>query len=285
MTRWVAVVTLGVLLFAVGTATGVGASDGVTVEFDPETASVSDRDTVTLDLTARNVTRGVGAVDLTVSVARQDVADIETVTVEGDPANSDTTFRDDNSTARITGSGMDIEANESVSLARIQLRSTDPGETDVSVSVTALGDDEGSRYNISTVRSAELTVESGSSSSETSTSGPTDTPTQTETATPTQTPTQTQTVSGTTAPGTTPGQGPTGAPEPTTGETSASPEPDPGTSDDETATPLDLATTGAVAEDPGDTAAEPNDGVPTVGIVALVFVAVIAGTYLYRSHR
>lgn len=269
--RW-RLVMVAVVLVMVGTATGTTAVDGVSVGFDPDSASVPEGATATLAVTVSDATGGVGAVDLTVSVDSGNVADIASVTVLGDPAQANTTYSGDATSVRITGSGMDTADSGRVTVARVQVRGSQSGDTGLSLSVTSLGDEDGNRYNITAVRDGRVEVgdESDGSSSSESTPTPTATTTSTTTPTPTATPTEAETATAT--PG---GEEPGTAASTRTSPTASAPTTTTLADRTATVTPPPASGTAPVAQETGSGTTESTDIPPTVIPLLIVLLLII----------
>ncbi|NHN60176.1 MULTISPECIES: dockerin type I domain-containing protein [Halorussus] len=154
-------------------ATGATATDAVSVTVQPDQtapagatavgispadADVMVGESATFDVVVENADAGVGAYSITVSVDDPETASIAGVQPLNDPMFQETTVAADGSSAEVTVVGADASATGAVTVATVELDGVDPGETDATLSVDALGDGEGSPYDVTATNGASVTV-------------------------------------------------------------------------------------------------------------------------------
>lgn len=202
-TRVIGVVVLCAALTASAVVvSGAGATE---VRLSPATESVDPGETVEYEVVVAEASGGVGSFNATVSVNDSSVATIESVRYADSPAYANQP--DGGASVQLTATGMDTVQSGPVDLATVAVRAENPGTVGLSVSVTALGDENGSAYTVTGTQGRTLTVEEQTDDSGTGDDSDSDgtgdddddsdsvtpTPTPTETATPTETPTSTET--------------------------------------------------------------------------------------------
>ena len=154
------------LLVLAGTAVGVAAAAGTTnVVVSPETDSLEQGDTTTVDLVVESTDGGVGALNATVAFSNPDVASVEDVTIHGDPGVSNATERPDG--VALSAALGDTDDTGSVTVATVLVAADEPGTTALDVTVDVLGDENGAAYAVGSVDRPTITVAvDGSGSSE-----------------------------------------------------------------------------------------------------------------------
>lgn len=149
-----------VLCVAVSAATvgaTTGAASATTVQLDASNDRVAVSETTTVRVVVDNVDGGVGAYDLVVGLSDPSVATITDVQLVGDPGLQTVNVSSNGSRARLNAALLDTDDAGTVTIAAVTLSGAAPGTTDVSVSVSALGAEDGSRYPVES-RSASVTV-------------------------------------------------------------------------------------------------------------------------------
>ncbi len=152
-------------VLALAVAPGIGAAAGSTdVALDPTDQTVANGETTTFDVVVTNASGGVGAANITFSLANE-TADITQVTFSHNAAEVTTTYASDNSSATLTGYGLDTNQTGSVVVATVTVagNATSAAETTVTPHVNALGDEDGNDYTVGEERSARLEVTTSSS--------------------------------------------------------------------------------------------------------------------------
>jgi len=202
MPDWWGLAILLVALLTVGAGAAAGTTGTVGVQLDPGTSSIENGSMTTLDLVVTNTEGGVGAFDISISITDNSVVGIENHTVSGNPALANAEYQNDNTSLRVTASGLNTIDRGEVTIVQVTIRGTHVGTTQVNMSVTALGNESGDRYDIGEVRPATVSVESesGTSPTPTSTTTPTTTPTATNTRTERPPDTATETPTSTASP-------------------------------------------------------------------------------------
>jgi hypothetical protein len=149
-----------VLCVAVSSATpgaATGDASATTVQLDASTDRVAVSETTTVRVVVDDVDGGVGAYDLVVGLSDPSVATITDVRLVGDPGLQTVNVSSNGSRARLNAALLDTDDAGTVTIATVTLSGVAPGTTDVSLSVSALGAEDGSRYPVES-RSASVTV-------------------------------------------------------------------------------------------------------------------------------
>jgi hypothetical protein len=155
--RWGRSVAVSVvLLAALGIATA-GATGATVVEVSTVDDRVDVSETTTVQVVVENVEGGVGAYDLVVELSDSAVASIAEVELVGGPRLQTVEVSADGARANLTAAGLDTSDSGSVAIASVRLSGDTPGTTDVTVSVSALGDEDGTPYAVETA-GASVTV-------------------------------------------------------------------------------------------------------------------------------
>ncbi|RDZ52651.1 hypothetical protein C5C07_12810 [Haloferax sp. Atlit-4N] len=153
------------LVFALAVAPGVSAAAGSTdVALEPTGQTVTNGEAATFDVVVTNASGGVGAANISFSVAN-DTAAITQVAFSHEAAEVNTTYASDNSSAMLTGYGLDTNQTGHVVVATVTVEgnATSTAETMVTPEVNALGDEDGNDYSIGDERSAQLEITTSSS--------------------------------------------------------------------------------------------------------------------------
>ncbi|RDZ63826.1 hypothetical protein C5B90_11925 [Haloferax sp. Atlit-12N] len=152
------------LALALAVAPGVSAAAGSTaVALEPTNQTVGNGETTTFDVVVTNASGGVGAANISFSVANETAA-ITQVAFSHETVENNTTYASDNSSATLTGYGLDTNQTGSVVVATVTVRgnATSAAETEVTPHVNALGDEDGNDYTVNEERSAQLDVATSS---------------------------------------------------------------------------------------------------------------------------
>ncbi|REA03823.1 hypothetical protein DEQ92_12000 [Haloferax sp. Atlit-6N] len=153
------------LVFALAVAPGVSAAAGSTdVALEPTGQTVTNGEAATFDVVVTNASGGVGAANISFSVAN-DTAAITQVAFSHEAAEVNTTYASDNSSATLAGYGLDTNQTGQVVVATVTVEgnATSTAETMVTPEVNALGDEDGNDYSIGDERSAQLEITTSSS--------------------------------------------------------------------------------------------------------------------------
>lgn len=136
-------------IVTVETADESGPQNNVTVAFDPSSARAVPGGTTTVNVLITNAS-DIATYDISLRTNNTAVARIGEVTLQGDPDVQNVSIASDGSAATASGALADIDATEAGSIAqlRVQIPATasEPGE--LTVTVNALGDANGTRYEL-----------------------------------------------------------------------------------------------------------------------------------------
>ena len=277
------VVRLGAVLVAL-TAAGVVAGAGTTaVAVQPDTAALDEGSETSVDIVVESADGGVGSIDLELALGDGAVADLTNVSVAGAPSTVDTSGDEDS--VRIAATGMDTADTGSLTVATVTIAGQSGGTSTLDLTVSAIGDESGTAYDVSDTGGGDLTVEGAPDPT------PTETPTDdgggdgdsgngggSDVSYPAPTPTATTTVTETPEP--------TAEPTPTTTVTetperggAVPPSTATGTSQPVVDQPVDPSQSTATPAAPGDSSSVPV--VPLV--VGSVVVVLVAGLIYYRN--
>ncbi|MDS0300840.1 hypothetical protein NDI76_18995 [Halogeometricum sp. S1BR25-6] len=156
--RLVRIVAVAFVLLAVVSASATATAGVTTVRVDAATERMAVSETTTVHLVVDGVDGGVGAYDLAVGLSDSSVATITDVTLLGEPKLHTVEVAQDGASADLKAALMDTDDAGPVTVAAVTLSGVAPGTTDVSVSVSALGDEDGSPYPTD-VSAASVTVD------------------------------------------------------------------------------------------------------------------------------
>ena len=125
---------------------------------DDANGQIAAGDTVTYDVVVTDAFGGVGAYSLSVDVSNGTVASVDSgvATDASGEGLTDTTITD--SSATIEAALLDTNDTGSVSIASVTVVGVGPGTTDVTLNVTALGNESGQSYTVESTTDASLEV-------------------------------------------------------------------------------------------------------------------------------
>lgn len=156
-TRPTGVALVVVATLVVGTATA-GAAGQTAVRLSAE-EPLTVAETTAVDVVVDDADGGVGAYNVTVTLADPGTARIVDVTLHGDPSDetAEVDVASDGSSATAIAALADTDDTGSVTVVTVTLRGGEAGATDLDLTVTALGDETGHSYT-TTAEGTELTV-------------------------------------------------------------------------------------------------------------------------------
>lgn len=136
---------------------------GISLSLSPTNASASPGGNTTLDIQASDISNGVGAFNLNVSVDNTSVATITSIEATDDFPSSfvSISIASDGSEANIEAAAGDTADTGTVTIAPVTISAESPGTADISLSVETIGDEAGSPYTVSTVSNATLSASAG----------------------------------------------------------------------------------------------------------------------------
>lgn len=157
----VAIALVGLVAFAsVTAAAGVAGDTAVGLSSATERTDVGG--TTTFDVVVADADGGVGAYTANVTLANPAVASITAVEVGGDPGIEEVKIADDGSTVHIEAATMNTSDTGSVTIATVTVEGAATGNSDVSLKVSELGDEDGTAYAVTETSDATLDVRSSS---------------------------------------------------------------------------------------------------------------------------
>jgi PKD repeat protein len=136
--------------------------DGTVVSLQPADELVGVDGSATYDVVVENANGGVGGATFTVELADASMASITDVQVAGTTENTftDVQFAGDNSSVTVETAITDTADSGSVTIGTVTVTGTQDGTTAVDLTVSTLGDESGTPYNVTDVTDASLTVSS-----------------------------------------------------------------------------------------------------------------------------
>jgi hypothetical protein len=131
-----------------------------TVSLVPANGQTAAGSTETFDVVVDSADGGVGVYSATVSVSDAGVGSISEVSFHesADPETADATISSDGSAATLEAALLDTDDAGDVVVATVTVTGESAGQTDLSVDVTALGDESGQSYDVTSTSGATLTV-------------------------------------------------------------------------------------------------------------------------------
>jgi len=153
-----ALIVASLLLGTFGLAMPAEAAGSTTVALSPASASVETTNSTQYAVVVESADGGVGSLDISVAVADGAVANVSTASITGSGQFETVDRAADNDSVRLTATGMDTADSGAVEVATVTLVGVEAGTTDVSLTVTSLGDENGSAYDVDTTEDATLSV-------------------------------------------------------------------------------------------------------------------------------
>ncbi|SFR97749.1 hypothetical protein SAMN05216559_1907 [Halomicrobium zhouii] len=145
------------LCFVVLVLSGSVAASGTTdVMLSPESEAVEPGATVSYDVVVEDASGGVGSFDATVATNDSDVATVQNVSYPSDPAYSQ--HPSGGGDAQLAASGMETLDDGPVRIATVTVATAEAGVVRLSLSVSALGDENGSAYTVGETQGRTLVV-------------------------------------------------------------------------------------------------------------------------------
>lgn len=158
------------LCFVVLAMSGSVVASGTTdVMLSPETETVEPGATVSYDVVVEDASGGVGSFNATVATNDSDVATVRNVSYPNDPAYAHQPSGGD---AQLAASGMETLDDGPVRVATVTVATAEAGAVRLTLSVSALGDENGSAYTVGETRGRTLVV--GDKATATPTATPTE---------------------------------------------------------------------------------------------------------------
>lgn len=149
---------LVIVLGSVGLAAGAG---GTTVSLTPDERTISESGSTTFDIVVADAAGGVGAYAVHVELDDPAVGTITNATVPGSSGLVDVNVSEDGSAVSIEAALLDTADTGSVTVANVIVRGDDAGQSGVSLTVDALGDEDGNSYDVTGIEDASLQVKTG----------------------------------------------------------------------------------------------------------------------------
>jgi hypothetical protein len=154
----------------VGSASLAAAATTASVGFGTDSARLDTDATRTFDVVVDDADGGVGAYNLTVTLADDSLGTLVSVSEPGDtsPAFRDVSYSDDRTSATLRVAGLDTPDTGSVTVATVTVETANAGgDTTLALDANALGDEAGNAYTVAGVSDLALSV--GSTAEQTST--------------------------------------------------------------------------------------------------------------------
>lgn len=160
------------------------AAGSTSVTVAPAQSSSGVGESITFDIVIEDAANGVGAWEMQLNLTNETVADISSITLHGNPDLRTVNIGENQNSVYFDAALADTEDTGSVTIATVTLKVRSAGETNLALTVDALGDEAGNSYSVAGITNGALSTRSDSSSSDR---------TETEAAEPTETDRQTRT--------------------------------------------------------------------------------------------
>ncbi|MFB6201790.1 MAG: hypothetical protein ABEI98_07250 [Halorhabdus sp.] len=142
--------TVVVLVLLVGAVSVGTAVPGVQIGFGTDDVALDAEGTATLDIVVTSADAGVGSLELSVASNATETVRITDISVVGDPSFVATDVTGNGSTARASAAGLNRTAS-SLTVVRVSVAGVAPGATNLSLSITSIGDSAGHSYAVTDV--------------------------------------------------------------------------------------------------------------------------------------
>jgi hypothetical protein len=150
--------TLVIIVCCLGVVAGVVAGASTTeVMLSPKDGPVQPGETVEYDVVVEEASGGVGSFNVTVRTNDSSVLEIRNVTYDDSAAY--THDANGSKEVRLAATGMDTLDTGPVTVATVTMEANDVGTARLSISVTALGDEDGDSYTVTDEQDRTLAVE------------------------------------------------------------------------------------------------------------------------------
>ncbi len=143
-----------------GGSTDDGTTDGegALVRTAPASIDLSAGSTTTMEIVATEISGGVGAGNVTATVADPSVATIDAVEVTGDPGIGGGEIRDDGASMVAEFALRDGANDPPVRIVQLTVRGVAEGSTTLALSVSSLGDEQGNSYAVASTPDSRIDV-------------------------------------------------------------------------------------------------------------------------------
>jgi hypothetical protein len=158
-----ATLVVAALVVLVATAGVVTAAGSTTVSITSQTDTVDVSETTTFEVVLESADGGVGAYSLDVALSDPSVATITGVEFGGSPNLTESNV--EAGSANVGAARADTADTGPVTVLTVTVRGKQAGSTDLSVTVNALGDEQGIDYDVTGTSGASLTVSEANSAS------------------------------------------------------------------------------------------------------------------------
>jgi|GEM_PF-4607290 len=161
---WTAAGALALVVSLLAAASVATAASTATVSLSPTEDSVAVGETTTVDVVVEGVDGGVGAFNVTVTVADPSRASIESVELHGNPGVERVKRPRDAASVTVSAALADTNDTGDVTVLTLVVRGERAGTTTLDASVETLGDEDGDAYTVSRTNGATLSVGDGDGS-------------------------------------------------------------------------------------------------------------------------
>lgn len=156
--RWGVVLVCTAIVVVAGVSGAAAGAGDTGVVLTSATGEITAGSTTTVEIVVGNASGGVGAVNATVTVSNGSVATITDVSLDESANTVDVRTNAANTSATVTGYGLDTNDSEAVVVGTATVRGESAGDADVGLQLNALGDESGIEYTISSTVGADLSV-------------------------------------------------------------------------------------------------------------------------------
>jgi PGF-CTERM protein len=141
------------------TTDGEGAGE-TGAELELASTEITAGSTTTADIVVTNASDGVGEVNVTTSLSSGENATITDVSLDSSADSVEIQTNEDNTSVRITGSGLNTTDTGRVSVGTVTIRGDTTGSTDVLLQVNRLANESSVAYSVTSITNATLSITS-----------------------------------------------------------------------------------------------------------------------------
>jgi hypothetical protein len=152
------VLVLIISIGAAGLSGSAAAATSTEVSVTPATQTIDAGTTTTVNITVQSVNGGVGAYSFTLSSDDTGTVSFTDVQLRGNPGTSDVEITPDGSQVDVSAALADAGDNGPVTVATVTLAGDAAGESALTLSDVAVGDEQGNSYTINSVNDGSISV-------------------------------------------------------------------------------------------------------------------------------
>jgi hypothetical protein len=149
------------MIFILSATTGVvtGASD-TAIALERNSGEVTVGSTAIVEIIVQNTSDGIGAINATISLSNGEAAKISDIDLDDSANVVDTQAGPAETSVTVTAYGLNTTDSGAVVVGTATVQGESPGDTDITLQVSALGDESGIDYNITSTTGTSISVSS-----------------------------------------------------------------------------------------------------------------------------